>query len=55
MKVRDSYPEVEILDEVTIRYTWPDPNPDFLPGLAGASQILIREPRLRIHQRKVHC
>jgi len=44
MKVRDSYPEVEILDEVTIRYTWPDPNPDFLPGLAGASPNYIYAP-----------
>lgn len=44
MKVRDDYPDVEIIDEVTIRYTWPNPNPDFLPGLAGASPNYIYAP-----------
>ena len=44
MKVRDAYPQVEILDEVTIRYTWDFPNPDFLPGLAGASPNYIYAP-----------
>ncbi|HEX6103096.1 MAG TPA: ABC transporter substrate-binding protein, partial [Alphaproteobacteria bacterium] len=30
-------PKVEILDETTVRYSWSQPNPDFLPALAGAS------------------
>lgn len=37
-------PKVEILDEVTVRYTWPTPNPYFLPKLAGASPIYIYRP-----------
>ena len=36
MKVRGEYPEVTILDDHTIRFAWPYPNPDFLPALAGA-------------------
>ena len=29
-------PHFEVLDERTVRYTWPRPNPFFLPALAGA-------------------
>ena len=29
-------PRFEVLDEHTVRYTWPRPNPFFLPALAGA-------------------
>ncbi|MBZ0214962.1 MAG: ABC transporter substrate-binding protein, partial [Fimbriimonadaceae bacterium] len=37
-------PEFEILDPLTIRYTWNAPNPEFLPALAGASPLYIYQP-----------
>jgi len=37
-------PVVEIIDEYTIRYTWPSPNPFFLTALAGARPLFIYEP-----------
>ncbi|CAN7400436.1 ABC transporter substrate-binding protein [Pararhizobium sp. LjRoot255] len=37
-------PVFEILDELTVRYTWSAPNPDFLPGLAAASPIILLLP-----------
>ncbi len=36
--------DVEIIDEVTIRYTWPIPNPLFLPSLAQARPLYIYAP-----------
>lgn len=37
-------PKFEVLDEITLRYTWARPNPDFLPSLAGASSPFIYRP-----------
>lgn len=37
-------PLVEILDEVTIRFRWPVPNPRFLPALARARPVYIYRP-----------
>jgi len=37
-------PKVEILDAVTVRYTWSKPNPDFLPKLAGSSPLFVFRP-----------
>src|SRR5690606_12521984 len=37
-------PKVEILDEVTVRYSWSQPNPFFLPSIAGASPLYIYRP-----------
>jgi peptide/nickel transport system substrate-binding protein len=37
-------PEVEVIDEVTIRYTWIVPNPLFLPALARARPVYIYRP-----------
>ncbi len=37
-------PRFEVLDEVTVRYTWSKPNPDFLPRMAGASPLFIYRP-----------
>ncbi len=42
--VADKPPKVEILDELTVRYSWPTPNPYFLPRLAGASPLYIYRP-----------
>ncbi len=37
-------PKVEVIDEVTIRYTWIVPNPQFLPALARARPVYIYRP-----------
>lgn len=44
MKAQGHYPDVAIIDETTIRYEWPVPNPDFLPALAGARPDHIYHP-----------
>ena len=42
----------EILDQTTIRYTWSDPNPKFLPALAGTTPLYIYRPAHYL--RKLH-
>lgn len=37
-------PRVDIIDALTVRYSWPKPNPFFLPALAGARPIYIFRP-----------
>lgn len=37
-------PRFEILDPLTVRYTWDDPNPGFLPALAAAQPLFIFMP-----------
>jgi peptide/nickel transport system substrate-binding protein len=37
-------PTVEVIDEVTIKYTWIVPNPLFLPALARARPVYIYRP-----------
>jgi len=44
MLVGGEPPEVAVIDEVTIRYTWPAPNPRFLPALARARPVYIYRP-----------
>ncbi len=34
----------EIVDELTVRYSWETPNPDFLPALAGAQPLYLTLP-----------
>jgi len=43
-------PTVEILDPLTIRYTWDLPNPLFLPALAGARPLEIYRPAHYLRQ-----
>jgi peptide/nickel transport system substrate-binding protein len=47
-------PKFEILDPLTVRYTWSKPHPDFLPRLAGASPLFIFRPAhyLKKHHKK---
>jgi len=40
----------EVLDETTIRYSWPKPNPQFLPRMAGASPLFIYRPAHYLRQ-----
>ena len=44
MKVDGQLPTVEVVDEITIRYTWQKPNPFFLPRLAGPRPPFIYRP-----------
>lgn len=37
-------PKFEILDDLTVRYTWETPNPDFLPQLAAAQPLHMAMP-----------
>ena len=37
-------PRFEIIDETTVRYTWSQPNPYFVPALAGPSPLYIYRP-----------
>ena len=37
-------PRFEVLDPLTVRYTWEDPNPGFLPALAAAQPLYIYMP-----------
>jgi len=37
-------PEVEFIDEQTVRYTWEQPNPFFLPALAAPSPLFLYAP-----------
>ncbi|MEM9145190.1 MAG: ABC transporter substrate-binding protein [Pseudomonadota bacterium] len=37
-------PKVDVIDPVTIRYTWHAPNPRFLPALARARPVYIYRP-----------
>ena len=47
-------PLVEMLDELTIRWTWSKPNRFFLPALAAANQLFVYRPAhylKRFHQK----
>jgi peptide/nickel transport system substrate-binding protein len=37
-------PKVEMLDELTVRYSWSKPNRFFVPALAAANQLFIYRP-----------
>ncbi len=37
-------PQVDFLDDLTVRYSWVQPNPFFLPALAGPSPLYIFRP-----------
>jgi peptide/nickel transport system substrate-binding protein len=44
MLVDGQPPRFEVLDPLTVRYTWSKPNPNFLPRLAAASPLFIYRP-----------
>ena len=44
MLVNGKPPTFEVIDDVTVRYTWEAPNPSFLPALAEARAIYIFAP-----------
>ena len=50
MLVDGEPPKVEVLDELTIRYSWAKPNPMFLPAIAAASPLDIYRPAHYLRQ-----
>ncbi len=42
--VNGKLPKFEAVDELTIRYTWEEPNPNFLVQLAGAQPLYLYRP-----------
>ncbi|RFC63949.1 ABC transporter substrate-binding protein [Mesorhizobium denitrificans] len=48
--VDEKTPKFEILDPLTIRYSWDAPNPDFLPSLAAAQPLVIAQPSAYLKQ-----
>lgn len=43
-------PRFEIIDETTVRYSWAQPNPYFLPALAGALPLYLYRPAHYLRQ-----
>lgn len=43
-------PAFEIVDPLTVRYTWESPNPDFLPALAAAQALTVVQPSAYLKQ-----
>ena len=41
LRVNGNLPNVEVIDETTIQFSWPSPNPRFLPSLARAGRIRV--------------
>ena len=41
---RGEPPKVEVLDELTVRWSWSKPNRFFIPALAAANQLFIYRP-----------
>lgn len=50
LRVKGALPEVTVIDEAAIRFSWPAPNPRFLPALAGARPLYIYRPSLYLKQ-----
>ena len=48
--VRGRAPRVDILDETTVRFSWDEPNPQFLTALAGPSPLYIYRPAHYLRQ-----
>ena len=48
--VRGKGPTFDIVDPLTVRYSWDDPNPAFLPALAGAQPVYIFMPSHYLRQ-----
>lgn len=44
LRPHGSLPRFEVLDALTVRYSWDDPNPNFLPLLAGPQPLIIVGP-----------
>ena len=52
LRIDGALPKVEVIDELTFRYSWPTPNPFFLPRLAAPRPEFIYRPAHYL--KKVH-
>ncbi|MDC0033989.1 ABC transporter substrate-binding protein, partial [Alphaproteobacteria bacterium] len=48
--VNGEKPNFEILNKTIVRFTWSQPNPDFLPALAGPSPLYLYRPSHHLKQ-----
>lgn len=48
--IEGELPKVDFIDELTVRYSWSQPNPFFLPALAGPSPLYIYKPAHYLRQ-----
>lgn len=44
LKVGGNAPTFEVLDRLTVRYSWADPNPDFMADIASPSPLRLMHP-----------
>ncbi len=44
LSVNGELPKFEVIDETTVRYSWPTPNPFLIPALAGARPLELFVP-----------
>ncbi|PRD42444.1 peptide ABC transporter substrate-binding protein [Phyllobacterium phragmitis] len=50
LRVDGKPPRFEIIDPLTVRYSWDAPNPDFLPKLAAAQALMLVLPAAYLKQ-----
>lgn len=50
LKVNGKEPAFEVIDELTVRYSWEDPNPDFLAELASPVATRLMHPSAYMKQ-----
>ena len=50
LRVDGKEPRFEVLDEVTVRYSWDDPNPDFLAEMASPVATRLMQPSAYMKQ-----
>ncbi len=50
LRIDGELPVVDFIDDWTVRYSWSQPNPFFLPALAGASPLYIYKPAHYLRQ-----
>ncbi|MBR7518184.1 hypothetical protein KC217_21170, partial [Mycobacterium tuberculosis] len=44
LRIDGKLPKFEVLDPLTVRYSWESPNPDFLPSLAAPQALVVVGP-----------
>ncbi|WP_204279751.1 hypothetical protein, partial [Serratia marcescens] len=50
LRIDGKLPKFEVLDPLTVRYSWESPNPDFLPSLAAPQALVVVGPSVYLKQ-----
>ncbi|MDQ0995639.1 peptide/nickel transport system substrate-binding protein [Phyllobacterium ifriqiyense] len=50
LRVNGKLPRFEVVDDLTVRYSWDAPNPNFLPSLAAPQPLAIHGPSAYLKQ-----